>query len=248
MKIFALADLHLSFSCPDKDMAFFGKIWEGYTDKIEKNWKEKISSDDLVLIAGDISWAMKDEVQLDFAWIDRLPGKKVLIKGNHDYWWGSLKKVYEYLPPSISVIQNNTFDYKGISIGGTRLWDTTEYHFNQFIEFQENPKANKEKLIQQDLEEKIFDRELKRLELSLSSLDPKAKVRIAMTHYPPISFDLKDSKASKILEKYNVDVCIFGHLHNIKKDTKLFGSKNGIEYLLTSCDYLDFDPIEIVLK
>lgn len=248
MKIFALADLHLSFSCPEKDMAFFGKTWEGYTDKIEKNWKQKISEKDLVLIAGDISWAMNDEVQIDLAWIDKLPGKKVLIKGNHDYWWGSLKKVYQYLPPSISVIQNNTFEYKNISIGGSRLWDTQEYNFSQFIDFQDNPKENKEKLIQQELQEKLFERELKRLELSLANLNPKAKMRIAMTHYPPISFDLKESKASKILERYKIDVCIFGHLHNIKKEASLFGEKNGVRYQLTSCDYLNFDPIEIPIK
>jgi len=227
-------------------MAFFGDVWKGYTDKIEKNWKNKITDDDLVLIAGDISWAMGQEVKLDLDWIDALPGKKVMIKGNHDYWWASLKKVYEVLPESISVIQNNVFNYKGITIGGARLWDTKEYNFNEFVNFVENPNENKkEKLIQQDLQEKIFEKELKRLELSLKELDPTANKRICMTHYPPISWDLNDSKASKILEKYKVDLCVFGHLHNIKKDRKLFGQKNGINYLLTSCDYLDFDPIEL---
>lgn len=246
MKIFALADLHLSFSVPEKNMAFFGEVWEGYTDKIEKNWKEKITDDDLILIAGDISWAMKEEVQLDLAWIDQLPGTKVIIKGNHDYWWGTLKKVYEYLPPSIHVIQNDVFNHKGISIGGSRLWDSKEYNFHKFIDFQENPRQKEtEEKIQEDLQEKIFERELKRLELSLSKLDPKAKKRICMTHYPPVSWDLKDSKASKILEKHSIDICVFGHLHNVKKEAKLFGEKNGIEYLLTSCDYLNFDPIQI---
>lgn len=245
-KIFAIADLHLSFSCPEKDMAFFGETWEGYTDKIEKNWIEKISPEDLVLIAGDISWAMKDEVRIDLAWIDKLPGKKLLLKGNHDYWWGSLSKVHSYLPPSISVIQNNTFDFHNVSIGGSRLWDTEEYNFSSFIEFKENPKA-KEKLIQQDLEEKIFQRELSRLDLSLSKLNPNAKYRIAMTHYPPISAELEDSKASKLLEKHNIDVCVFGHLHNLQQKASLFGEKNGIQYLLTSCDYLNFNPIEIII-
>lgn len=245
-RIFAIADLHLSFSCPEKDMAFFGKTWEHYTDKIKENWRKKISEEDLVLIAGDISWAMKDEVTLDLAWIDALPGKKLLLKGNHDYWWSSLKKVYSLLPPSISVIQNNSFDFHDVTIGGSRLWDTSEYNFSSFIEFKENPKQ-KEKLIQQDLQEKIFLRELSRLDTSLSTLNPKAKYRIAMTHYPPISADLKDSAASKLLEKHNIDICIFGHLHNVQKKAPLFGEKNDIQYLLTSCDYLNFDPIEIVL-
>lgn len=249
MKIFAIADLHLSFGKPEKNMEVFGDKWKGYTQKIETNWKKKITNDDLVLVAGDISWSMNiDGALIDLLWIDQLPGKKVLIKGNHDYWWGSLKKVYDALPPSISVIQNNVFNYKNITIGGARLWDSDEYSFESYIQFVENPKEKKitiEESIHKDLQKQIFERELVRLRLSLEQLDPKADLRIAMTHYPPLGADQHESRVSKILEEFKIDICVFGHLHNIKEGIKLYEKKNKIAYYLTSCDYLGFDPIEV---
>lgn len=248
MKIFAIADLHLSFNIPEKSMEFFGPTWAGYTKKIEDHWRKKISKDDLVLIAGDISWAidLKDAIY-DLNWIDSLPGTKVLIKGNHDYWWGSLKKIYDILPPSIHLIQNNTYTHKNITIGGTRLWDTAEFSYAPHIEFQENPRQ-KEKKIQEDLQEKIFQREILRLRLSLDLLDKNAPIRIIMTHYPPIGPEGKDSIISKILEEYGIDFCIFGHLHNMKKGLPPFKKIGKTKYFLTSCDYLNFDPVQIIYK
>ncbi|MBS0624560.1 MAG: metallophosphoesterase [Verrucomicrobia bacterium] len=247
MKIWAIGDLHLSFGVANKSMDIFGPDWESHANKIGENWRRTIAPEDLVLIPGDISWAMKiDEVVPDLQWIHELPGTKVMIKGNHDYWWGSLKKITEVLPPSIHIIQNNAFLWKGIAVGGARLWDTPEYHFGSFIDFRENPKAkDKEELIQEDLSDKIFERELQRLEMSLSALDKSATMRIAMTHYPPIGSDMNPSRASEILEKHKIDVCVFGHLHNIKSGHTLFGEKRGIRYVLTSCDYLRFNPIAI---
>ncbi len=225
-------------------MEFFGPIWKNYSEKIEKNWKDLIAEDDLVLIAGDISWAMRlKEALIDLEWIDKLPGTKLMVRGNHDYWWDSQTKMKAVMPPSIHFLQNDAFTWHGATIGGARLWDTPEYSFEEFIEFQENPKA-KEKEEGVD-NEKIFHRDLQRLEMSLSKLDKDASLRIAMTHYPPISADLLPSKASEILEKYRVQYCIFGHLHNLKKNKSMFGEKKGITYILTSCDYLDFCPIPI---
>ncbi|MCB1085272.1 MAG: metallophosphoesterase [Chlamydiia bacterium] len=245
MKIWALADLHLPIGAPDKSMEVFGPSWENYVSRIEENWKKAVGQEDLVLIAGDISWAMKLEDALkDLKWIDALPGEKVILKGNHDYWWPTNKKLKEALPPSINFINNNAVTIEGITIGGSRLWDTSEYNFNDYITFQKNPLVKEKK---KDLaeEERIFERELERLRTSLSQLDPNASYRIAMTHYPPISADLKDSKASKILEEFRVNVCVFGHLHNVKKECPLFGEKNQILYLFTAADYLNFDPILI---
>lgn len=244
MKIWAIADLHLSFSVPEKTMEVFGPEWIGYAQKIESNWKERICEDDLVLIAGDISWAMHlEQAKIDLAWIDQLPGTKVMIKGNHDYWWSSLSKVQKALPPSIHVIQNTVFNWKGVSVAGTRLWDTEEYAFDSFIEFKgTRPVSSKEEKKDQ---ERIFLRELDRLELSLKSLDKKASLRIAMTHYPPIGSDLHASKVSALLEKYDVEICVFGHLHSLKQGVELFGSRGPIAYHLTSCDYLDFCPLQI---
>lgn len=247
MHVWALADLHLSFGVPHKTMEAFGPVWKDYSARIEKNWKKLVQPDDLVLIAGDISWGLKwEEALVDLRWIANLPGTKVLLKGNHDYWWGSLKKMTASLPPSLHLIQNNSFSWKGIAIGGARLWDTPEYGFHELIEYVENPRENrKEQEIQEDLGEKIFERELMRLKLSLESMDPKAKIKIAMTHYPPIGVDLQASSASRILEDFGIQYCVFGHLHNLKTKGPLFGEKNGVKYVFTACDYLDFTPVKI---
>lgn len=247
MPVWAIADLHLSFGVPDKNMDVFGEQWVNYTQKIQNNWLAQISDDDLVLIPGDISWAMQPkDAKPDLDWIHELPGTKVMIRGNHDYWWTSLSKIEKILPPSIHLIQNNAFEWKDIAVGGARLWDTPEFNFNEYIHFIENPRA---KLTEIDTNlgeaEKIFTREMGRLELSLKALSPKAKMRIVMTHYPPIGPDLAQSRVSTLLTKYNVNICVFGHLHNVKPSL-LFGEKNGISYYLTSCDYLNFKPICVV--
>ncbi len=243
MKVWALADLHLPIGAPDKSMEAFGLSWENYVKRIEANWKKVIAKEDLVLIAGDISWAMKLEDALkDLEWIDALPGTKVILKGNHDYWWPSSSKLSAALPPSIHFIHNDAYTRNGVTIGGCRLWDTPEYNFNEYIVFQENPLV-KEKKKDPEKDQKIFERDLARLRMSLEKLDPNAAYRIAMTHYPPIGADLKPSAASKILEEFKVNVCVFGHLHNVKKERPLFGEKNGILYLFTSADYLNFEPV-----
>ncbi len=248
MFIYALSDLHLCFSNTDKTMEFFGNTWKDYTQKIKNNWKKKIKDDDLVLIPGDISWAIKlKDALIDLEWIHNLPGRKIILKGNHDYWWTSLKKLNEVIPPSIQIIQNNAITIDGISIAGSRLWDTQEFNFNKYINYIPNPNKNeKEEQIQIDLSEKIFEREYKRLKLSLDKMDKNAKLKIVMTHYPPISADLQDSKVSKLLEKHKIDICVFGHLHSVKKRKKLFGEKNNIKYIFASSDFLDFDPIKII--
>ncbi|MBI3236987.1 MAG: metallophosphoesterase [Chlamydiales bacterium] len=248
MKIWAISDLHLAFGIPSKTMEAFGSAWQGYTDRISLYWKQMVAPEDLVLIPGDISWAMRSEDALiDLLWIDALPGKKVILKGNHDYWWGSLSKVAKILPPSIQCIQNNALLFGSVAIGGSRLWDTEEYGFGPYITFRENPLSSKKLPINPEEaiaeSERIFARELQRLEISLSQMDPHAKTRIALTHYPPVAADLTPSKTSQILEKHRVDYCIFGHLHNVKPQALPFGKARGVQYLFTSCDYIDFKPV-----
>jgi hypothetical protein len=251
MRIWAIGDLHLSFGVKNKSMDIFGPAWENHAEQIASHWKSLIAPDDLVLIPGDISWAMQiEDAVADLKWIDALPGTKVMIKGNHDYWWGSLKKIAEVLPPSIHLIQNNAFHWKDVAIGGARLWDTPEYSFGEFIEFRENPNKAKavavEELVQEELSQKLFDRELERLKLSLKEMRAGAKLRIAMTHYPPIGADMKPSRAAQILEQNGVHVCVFGHLHSIKAGVSLFSERNGVRYILTSSDYLRFQPVPIL--
>jgi len=246
MTIWAIADLHLSFSTPDKSMDVFGPEWKNYAHKIETHWKRCVHPDDLVLIAGDISWASKFEQALvDLDWIDQLPGQKVILKGNHDYWWPTSKRLDEELPKSIAYIHNNAFTWNDTTIGGARLWDTPEFNFDAFIDVKPNPKEKKGEDALPDTE-KIFSRELIRLKLSLDKLDPNAARRICLTHYPPLSADLQDSQVSKILEEYRITHCIFGHLHSLKPNVQMFGSKNGIEYLMTAADYIDFKPVKVI--
>lgn len=249
-RIFAIGDLHLSFGIPNKSMEVFGENWKGWSDQIAFHWKQTVQKEDLVLIPGDISWAMRLEEALpDLEWIDHLPGIKVLIKGNHDYWWSSKNKIQKILPPSLHILQNDSFHFQSVAISGARLWDTQEFRFSSYIDINESP-SSKALLLpeEKDLEkeEALFQRELGRLELSLKAMDPQSPLKICMTHYPPIGANLQDSRASQLLERYGVSISIFGHLHNVKKEVPLFGKKGEIHYFLTSCDYLHFKPLDLL--
>lgn len=251
MSVWAIADLHLSLGNPKKTMEVFPG-WKNYQTEIKKHWEELIHQDDLVLIPGDISWAITmEEALVDLEWIHHLPGQKVIIRGNHDYWWPTVTKLRTFLPPTIHFIQNTAFHWHDVSIGGARLWDNSkEYSFHSVIEFVENPYAAKktpeELAKQKEEEEGIFVRELKRLETSLKQVNPKARVKIALTHYPPIGPDLRPSRAAALLEDYKIDLCIFGHLHNVKENSHPFGEARGIKYIFASADYLRFTPIKIL--
>ena len=231
MKIYAISDLHLSNSC-DKPMDIFGGHWEGYTEKIISNWKQKVTDEDLVLIAGDISWAMKlEEAEADLKWIDELPGKKIIIKGNHEYWWKSISAVREILPESIMAIQNDAIKIGDYIVCGTRGWTV--------------PEKDKE-LEPEDL--KIYKREVERLKLTLMSAkvlkgESNAKI-VAMMHFPPYNTDKEQSGFTKLFEEYGVDKVVFGHLHGYV-NCDLVSNINGVTYYFTSCDHIKNDPIII---
>ncbi|MBN1914508.1 MAG: metallophosphoesterase [Parachlamydiales bacterium] len=239
MNVWAISDLHLCFSTPDKSMEIFGKEWMNYPEKIKTAWEKNIHPEDLVLISGDISWAMHFQDALaDLQWIDSLPGTKIILKGNHDYWWSSVNKMQKEMPSSLHILHNNSLYFHEIAIGGTRLWDDPS------IPLKETTALKTEEQREQD--QKIFQRELMRLERSLSSLNPQAKIRIAMTHFPPIGSEMQSTPVTNLLEKFQVNICVFGHLHALQKKAPLLGEKNGIQYYLTSADYLDFIPIKII--
>lgn len=247
--IWAIADLHLSFGTPGKSMDVFGPRWKNHEERVKHAWLETIQPDDLVLIAGDISWAkLVSEAAPDLDWIHALPGTKVLLKGNHDYWWGSLSSAVKAMPPSMHLIQNNVYNWHDVSIGGARLWDTQEFTYDGYVRMEPKPagtKVTEESLGKEDAE-KIFVRELQRLELSLKELSPHAKHCIAMTHYPPVGPQLETTRASRILEKYKVDTCVFGHIHNVDPKSLPMGSANGVTYHLTACDYLECVPLKLL--
>ncbi len=230
MKVYALSDLHLSFAC-NKPMDIFGGNWEGYTDKIEANWKSLVKDEDIVLIAGDISWAMKiDEVHLDLNWIDSLPGTKIMIKGNHEYWWKSISAVREILPNSIKAIQNDAIKIGNFIFCGTRGWSV----FEEGKEFSEQ-------------DEKIFNREVERLKLTLMSAknlaDENDKI-VAMIHYPPFSSKRESTKFTDLFEEFGVDSVVFGHIHG-KTNCPHLTNINGVKYFFTACDHVVMTPVLI---
>jgi len=230
MKIYAISDLHLSFGS-NKPMDIFGESWENYLEKILEDWNRKVKDDDIVLIAGDISWAMKiEETKEDFVFLEKLNGKKVIIKGNHDYWWTGISAVRNILPKNIFAIQNDAIKFENVIICGTRGWTIPETNFASA----------------QD--EKIFKRELIRMELTLKSakyLQTNNETIICMIHYPPTNSRRQKSDFTELFEKYGVNKVIFGHLHGKKIKTQLYYIQNNIEYYLTSCDLVDNKLVQI---
>jgi len=243
VKIFAIADLHLALGTPEKAMDPFGPVWKNHPKPLEVWWKANIGPDDLILIPGDISWAKKlDEAFTDLAWLDSMPGQKVLLQGNHDYWWSSLKKLKELPFKTLHFIQNNTLRFGDIVIGGSRLWDTHEYSFpGEKVEVA-GVKMHEKKFDPEE-QERIFVRELGRLRESLKQMGEGRK--IVLTHYPPIGKDLKPSRASEIIAESGASLCLFGHLHHVPLGSLPFGKAQGVEYRLISFDYLNGIPIEV---
>lgn len=247
MRIFALADLHLSFGVPDKSMDIFGERWLNHPERIKKHWLEAVQPEDLVLLPGDISWAIRLEAALpDLEWIDKLPGTKVMIRGNHDYWWSSPSKMRAILPPSLHLLNNDSIRIGDVEIGGVRLWDADDFGFDGVVEMRENPKASHEPPPSREEDMRIYLRELGRLELSLKSFKEKDTLKIAMTHYPPVDGEMHPSKASLLLEQYGVKKCAFGHLHNVPFGKLPYGSSRGIEYYYVAGDYTDFHPVRML--
>lgn len=221
--IYALADTHLDGG-QDKPMDVFSDVWKNHKEKIEYNWNNIIREDDHVLIAGDISWALKLEEAIDdLKFIDSLPGKKIISRGNHDFWWSSLKKMSDLNLSTIQFLQNNSYSVEGYEIIGSRLWcDKTS------MEFEEG-------------DERIIERELIRLRLSNQTAKTN-RPKIAMVHYPPFDRDKNPNVFHELLKEFNVKICIYGHLHGEGHKKVVEGLVDGIEYHLTSADYLNFIP------
>ncbi|RDB31265.1 phosphohydrolase [Candidatus Similichlamydia laticola] len=226
-------------------MSLFGPDWSDYQERIAFHWKRCISAKDTVLLGGDLSWAMKWEDALkDLHWIDALPGEKIILKGNHDPWWSSRKKMEAFLPPSIRAFFTEPIQLGNLWIGGTRLWDHPSTFCSEWIEWsgQGSPVSS---WTEQD--EKIFQREMERLRLILRQM-PHEAYKIIVTHYPPLHPSLFPSNpCSQLFEEYGVSKVIFGHLHNLKREGCIpFGTKNGIDYIFTAADYLQFEPQHIL--
>ena len=231
MKLFALADPHLSFNSAGeeyKPMGIFGDSWLNHGEKIRANWLDVVQDDDVVLLPGDISWAMTlEEVQPDLNFLAKLPGRKIISKGNHDLWWDSLSKVKKILPEGFAIIQNNSFVFGNVAVCGTRGWQCPEGTFADAHD------------------EKIFQRELGRLKLSLDSVPKEVRHKIVMLHYPPVNGRQERSAFVELMLQYGVELCLYGHLHSYAIQNALEGVHWGMEFQLVSADYLGFRPREI---
>ena len=234
MSIFVIADLHLSFKNP-KPMDIFGDNWENHAEKIKKDWITKVTEKDLVVLPGDFSCDtyLVDTI-LDFEYINNLPGKKLMLKGNHDYWWTTITSMKKFLQENnftnIDFLYNNSFEFEEKILCGTRGWNITDEENN----------------------EKIINRELGRLELSLQDGIKKyneGKEIIVFMHYPPITNNMiysgAENKFINLMKKYNIKKCYYGHLHGQSIKDAVEGEIQGINFKLVSADSLDFKLIKL---
>lgn len=226
MSIFAIGDLHLP-GHEEKPMNVFGNHWDRHFETISEHWRAMITPRDTVLIPGDISWAMQlEEAVDDLMAISALPGHKLLLRGNHDYWWSSLSKIRAVLPPDMQVIQNDAVLVDDHVVCGTRGW--------MFPTSQQT-------LSQQD--QKVYERELMRLRMSLDKAQTFGCEDITvMMHFPPLFADGAGTAFTDILEEYSVKRVVYGHLHGAGIKIAFEGMREGIAYHLTSCDSLGFQP------
>lgn len=227
MALYAIGDLHLSLGC-DKPMDVFGGRWLNYVDKLAEGFSA-LASDDVTVLCGDLSWGMSlEQAREDFIFIDRLPGRKIILKGNHDYWWSTASKAMRFFEENgistIDILHNNCFYYGDTALCGTRGWF-----------YEEERSASHDK--------KIMQREIGRLETSLKAAGEKSK--IVFLHYPPKFLNYECPEILELLVKYGVSECCYGHIHGKGCPAAFQGVKNGVSFRLVSADYLMFKPIKL---
>ena len=226
MSLYAIADTHLSLGT-DKPMDVF-QGWSDYVDRLKSNWERLVSGDDTVVIGGDISWAMKlEECYEDFSFLHSLPGKKILLKGNHDYWWQTKKKIEDYLSEnrftSIRILFNNAYEVGDIAVCGSRGW----YY---------------DKETEQDL--KVINREVGRIRTSISAAKATGKRPVLFLHYPPVYGDLECEQIMNVILEEGITDCYYGHLHGANTHRyAVVGEYKGVNMHLISGDYTQFIPI-----
>jgi len=228
-RVFAISDLHLSFGCHNaKPMTRFGPLWEGHPDIIREHWERTVGKDDLVLLPGDISWANKiRDAMPDLLWLDSLPGQKLLIKGNHDYWLKDNIEHNNELPPSIHILRTS-FMYGGVYVFGTRGWKS----------FEE---------LESDKDKKVWERELYKLLFSFTEVSKMATSGILMLHFPPFTKNKMgtlwwDLIKERMIPSFNITDCVYGHFHQEDQLQAFEGEREGINFHFVSCDFLKFCP------
>ena len=228
MALYCIGDLHLCLGAP-KPMDVFGGAWVGYMDKL-KEGLSVIGPEDTTVLCGDLSWALGLEAsQADFAWINSIPGRKIILKGNHDYWWSTANKFYKFCEANgfsdMWILNNNCYEYDGFALCGTRGW------------FFEEEKSGQH-------DEKVFRRELMRLEASLKAAGEKEK--LVFLHYPPKYRGYNCEPIIDLLHRYGVRRCFYGHLHSDSHKLAVEGLWDGVEYKLVAADYTGFRPVRVL--
>ena len=228
-RVFAIGDLHLSLSVPNKAMDVFGAHWKDHTERIKEAWQDVVNEDDLVLIPGDISWAMYlNDALADLSFLGALKGSKLLLRGNHDYWWQSVTKVRSALPEGMYALQNDVFRFGDLFVCGTRGWTVPESsHFKE------------------SADRKLYERELIRLDLSLNAL-PQGVQAIGMLHFPPFSETGEPSGFARRFAEAKVTDVVYGHLHGASHRFLFNGESDGVAYHAVPADYLNFIPKQII--
>ena len=226
----AIGDLHLSLGLNadrQKPMDQFGEVWVQHTAKLARRWCERAKPQDVVLLPGDIFWGNRvDEALFALRWLGGLPGRKVMVRGNHDNWWQSIGRVRAALPEGMYAIQNDALLFDGVAICGARGWTFAD---------PEGPAH----------QEKMWRREYARLEASLAAIPAEARYRIAMLHFPPFSEAGLVPEVAALLETHRIDCCVFGHLHGAEAERFRSIEKNNIKYVLASADHIDFSPLAL---
>ncbi len=228
MALYAIGDLHLCLGAP-KPMDIFGGAWVGYMDKLREGLS-MITGEDTTVLLGDLSWALDlSEAREDFAWINEIPGRKIILKGNHDYWWSTAAKFQKFCAENgfsnMELLNNNAFRYEEYAICGTRGW---------FFE-EERSGAH---------DEKVFKRELMRLEASLKAAEDAHK--LVFLHYPPKYKGYECPQIIELLQRYEVRRCFYGHLHGGSHKLAMEGQWDGVDYKLCAADYVNFQPIRVL--
>ena len=227
MALYAIGDLHLCLGAP-KPMDIFGGNWVGYMDKLQEGLA-CIGPADTTILLGDLSWALDlEQAKADFGWINQIPGRKIILKGNHDYWWSTAAKFYKFCQENdfqnLEILNNNFYNWEGYAICGTRGW---------FFEEERS----------QQHDEKVFKRELMRLEASLKAAGDLPK--LVFLHYPPKYKGYECAQILQLLEQYQVTRCFYGHLHGPSHGLAMEGLWNGVDFRLVSADYLNFKPFKV---
>lgn len=229
MALFVMGDLHLSLSS-DKSMDIFGG-WENYVERIKENWNREVSPEDTVVVPGDISWAMSlKEAVADFRYIHELPGRKIILKGNHDYWWTTAAKMNNFLAEngfdSIFILHNNHYAYENYGICGTRGWINDD---------------------SEPADAKVLAREAQRLETSIASAENAGLEPLVFLHYPPLYGNEYNPDLLEVMYRHNIKRCWYGHIHGRKgHQNTVNGERDGIVFQLVSADYVQFCPVKIM--